>query len=124
MIGYVTLGTNDLDRGTAFYESVLSAAGAKKLSTTARGVVFGFRPDEPKLMIITPLDEQDATVGNGTMIALEFDSRDVVDRIHSRALELGAADEGTPGPRATTDGYFAYFRDMDGHKLAVFTLNT
>ena len=122
MIGYVTLGTNDLGRGAAFYDPVLAEAGAKKFSTTDRMVVYGVQPDAPMLMLCTPFDKQEATVGNGVMIALKVDSREVVDRIHAKALELGAADEGAPGPRGQTGGYFAYFRDMDGNKLAAFTM--
>ena len=122
MIGYVTLGTNDLDRGAAFYDPVLAEAGAKRFSTTERMLVYGVQPDAPMLMLCTPCDEQEATVGNGVMVSLKVDSREVVDRIHAKALELGAADEGAPGPRGQTGGYFAYFRDMDGNKLAAFTM--
>ena len=31
MIGYVTLGTNDLPRAAAFYDALLSEIGAKRL---------------------------------------------------------------------------------------------
>ena len=31
MIGYVTLGTNDLPRGAAFYDALLAEMGAKRL---------------------------------------------------------------------------------------------
>jgi predicted lactoylglutathione lyase len=122
MIGYVTLGTNDLDRGAAFYEPVLAELGAKKFSTTDRMVVFGVAPDAPMLMLCTPFDKQEASVGNGVMISLKVDSQDAVDRIHAKALELGAVDEGAPGPRGQTGGYFGYFRDLDGNKLAAFAM--
>ena len=122
MIGYVTLGTNDLDRGAAFYDAVLAEVGAKKFSTTERMVVYGVQPDAPMLMLCTPFDKQEATVGNGVMVAFKVDSREIVDRVHAKALELGAADEGAPGPRGQTGGYFAYFRDMDGNKLVAFAM--
>ena len=122
MIGYVTLGTNDLDRGAAFYDSVLAEIGAKRFSTTDRMVVYGAQPDAPMLMLCTPFDKQEATVGNGVMVSLKLDSREVVARVHAKALELGADDEGAPGPRGQTGGYFAYFRDLDGNKLAGFTM--
>jgi predicted lactoylglutathione lyase len=85
-------------------------------------VVYGAKPDAPMLMLCTPFDEQEATVGNGVMISLKVDSRAVVDRMHAKALELGAADEGAPGPRGQTGGYFGYFRDLDGNKLAAFVM--
>ncbi len=122
MIGYVTLGTNDLDRGAAFYDSVLAEIGAKRFSTTDRMVVYGAQPDAPMLMLCIPFDKQEATVGNGVMVSLKLDSREMVDRVHAKALELGAADEGAPGVRGQTGGYFAYFRDPDGNKLAAFTM--
>ena len=122
MIGYVTLGTNDLDRGASFYDSVLGEAGAKKFTTTDRMVVYGVQPDAPMLMLCTPFDQREATAGNGVMIALKVESRAVVDRIHAKALDLGGTDEGAPGPRGQTGGYFAYFRDLDGNKLAAFTM--
>lgn len=124
MIGYVTLGTNDLDRAAKFYEQVLGELGGKTFSTTERMVVFGAAPDQPMLMVCTPFDKQAATHGNGTMVSLKVDSRDAVDRIHAKALELGAEDEGAPGPRGNTGGYFGYFRDLDGNKLAAFVMGT
>jgi len=117
MIGYVTLGTNDLERAAAFYEAVLACAGAKKFSTSDRMVVFGVTPDAPMLAVCTPFDQKEASVGNGVMIALKVDSRENVDEMHALALELGASDEGAPGPRGEAGGHFGYFRDLDGNKL-------
>jgi predicted lactoylglutathione lyase len=68
---------------------------------------------------MTPFDGRAATVGNGVMIGLIVDSHGKVDRVHKKALELGATDEGAAGPRG--DGFYAgYFRDLDGNKLNVF----
>jgi len=120
MIGYVTLGSSDLDRGVAFYDAVLGEAGVKQLSRTDRMVVWGGRPDSPMLMICTPWNKEEPSAGNGVMVALKVDSREMVERVHARALELGAADEGAPGPRGTTGYYFGYFRDLDGNKIAAF----
>ena len=75
--------------------------------------------DKPSLGILKPYDEKPATVGNGVMVALIVDSKEKVDRIHKKALELGAKDEGAVGPRS--DGFYAgYFRDLDGNKLCAF----
>jgi catechol 2,3-dioxygenase-like lactoylglutathione lyase family enzyme len=73
------------------------------------------------LGICTPYDGQPASTGNGTMIALSAGSSDLVSRVHARALALGATDEGAPGPRGGA-GFFAYFRDLDGNKFAVYTM--
>jgi catechol 2,3-dioxygenase-like lactoylglutathione lyase family enzyme len=121
MIGYVTLGTNDLPRAAAFYDALLAEIGAKRLMQFERGYAWGFSMDKPSLGVLTPFDGKPATVGNGVMVALVVDSKDKVDRVHRKALELGGKDEGPAGPRS--DGFYAgYFRDLDGNKLNVFAM--
>lgn len=121
MIGYVTLGTHDLARAAAFYDALLEDIGARRLMDLGRGLVWGVSWDKPSLGVVTPFDGNPATVGNGVMVALVVDSRDKVDRLYRKALELGAQDEGAAGPRG--DGFYAgYFRDLDGNKLNVFCM--
>ncbi len=119
MIGYVTLGTNDLERAAAFYDQLLAELGAGRIMETERFIAWAVSPDTPGLSVIYPHDGNAATAGNGTMIALVVDSKEKVDRVHRRAIELGATDEGPAGPRM--DGFYAgYFRDPDGNKLNFF----
>ena len=119
MIGYVTLGTNDLPRAAAFYDALLAEIGAKRLWDFGRGIAWGVAQDKPSLALMKPYDGDAATAGNGVMVALIVDSREKVDRIHKKALELGGKDEGPVGPRG--EGFYAgYFRDPDGNKLNVF----
>jgi predicted lactoylglutathione lyase len=120
MIGYVTLGTNDLGRAVSFYDSVLSELGALRLYRTDRMAAWGTSKNAPALLVTLPYDEDSATVGNGVMVALVATSRDVVDAVYRKAVELGATDEGPPGPRGTSGFYAGYFRDLDGNKLNVF----
>jgi predicted lactoylglutathione lyase len=69
--------------------------------------------------VIKPFDGKAATVGNGTMVALVMDSKEKVNALHKKAMELGGTDEGAPGPRG--EGFYAgYFRDLDGNKLNAF----
>jgi len=119
MIGYVTLGTNDLPRAAAFYDALLAEVGAKRLWDLGRGIGWGVAEDQPVLAIMKPYDGKPATVGNGVMVALVVDSREKVDRVYKKALELGGKDEGPAGARG--EGFYAgYFRDLDGNKLDVF----
>ncbi len=121
MIGYVTLGTNELPRAAAFYDALLAEIGAKRLWDSDRGIAWGVAIDKPGLGVMKPYDEKAATVGNGVMVALVVDSRDKVNRVHAKALQLGGRDEGAVGPRG--DGFYAgYFRDLDGNKLNVFVM--
>lgn len=119
MIGYVTLGTNDLPRAAAFYDALLSEIGAKRLWESDRGIAWGTAMDKPSLAIMKPYDGKAATVGNGVMVGLAVTSREAVDRVYQKALDLGGTDEGPAGPRG--EGFYAgYFRDPDGNKLDVF----
>jgi catechol 2,3-dioxygenase-like lactoylglutathione lyase family enzyme len=121
MIGYVTLGTNDLPRATAFYDKLLGALGAKRVYENERGIAWGTSMQAPSLGVMTPFDGKAATRGNGTMVALVVDSTAKVDALYKLAMELGGTDEGGPGPRG--DGFYAaYFRDLDGNKLNVFCM--
>ena len=121
MIGYVTLGTNDLPRAAAFYDALLAEIGAKRFMEAERFIAWAVSPTQPSLGVIKPYDGKAATVGNGTMVALLVDSKDKVDRLHAKALSLGGRDEGAPGPRG--EGFYAaYFRDLDGNKLNVFCM--
>jgi catechol 2,3-dioxygenase-like lactoylglutathione lyase family enzyme len=124
MIGYITLGTNDLERGRTFYDALLSEMGVKRLMEFGEvGSGWAASLDQPMLCIFKPYDGQPATVGNGVMAGISAGSREAVDRLHKKALELGGADEGKPGLRENIGGdgfYAAYFRDLDGNKLDVF----
>ena len=116
MIGYVTVGTNDIDRATAFYDALFAEMGVGRLMEVDGAVGYGSGMDQPMVLVMRPFDGNAATVGNGMMVALQAGSPDAVARLHAKALELGATDEGAPGPRG--EGFHAgYFRDLDGNKL-------
>jgi predicted lactoylglutathione lyase len=119
MIGYITVGTNDLPKAVAFYDALFTELGAGRFMEDDRFVAWAVAPDQPAFSVCKPYDGNAATVGNGDMIALTVDSTDKVDALHAKAMELGGSDEGPPGPRM--DGFYAgYFRDLDGNKLNVF----
>ena len=120
MIGYVTLGTNDLDRAVAFYDELFAVLGARRmLEDPGHFVAWAVAPDQPAISVTTPFDGKPATGGNGTMVALVVDSKEMVHRVYDKAIQLGAKDEGPAGPRM--EGFYAgYFRDLDGNKLNVF----
>ncbi|MCP8891757.1 VOC family protein [Sphingomonas faeni] len=127
MIGYATLGTNDIDSALTFYDALFATVGGKRLMQMpdSRQLTFyGAGAGKPMLAIGKPYDGQDATVGNGTMVALAADTREQVDQVYAEAIELGGADEGAPGSRGPEQmGFYgAYFRDPDGNKLCVFKM--
>ena len=125
MIGYVTLGTNDLPRAARFYDAIAAEMGVGRMmecdSFIAWGDPAGDPGGKPGIGLTRPFDGQPATVGNGVMVALEAASREQVDRLHALALAHGGSDEGAPGPRGE-HFYAAYFRDPDGNKLNAFII--
>jgi catechol 2,3-dioxygenase-like lactoylglutathione lyase family enzyme len=119
MIGYVTLGTNDMARAARFYDDLLSVLGAKRAMETEKFIAWGNDPNAPTLFVIKPADGNKATIGNGVMVALAAKSKEEVDKVYQKAMSLGAKDEGPAGPRG--EGFYAgYFRDADGNKLCAF----
>lgn len=121
MIGYVTLGTNNLDRAVTFYDELLGTIGARRFMETEQFVAWSKGEGQAGLSITKPFDGKPATVGNGVMVAIELGSTDEVDAFYQKALELGATCEGPAGPRGEMPGFYAgYFRDLDGNKLNGF----
>lgn len=121
MIGYVTLGTNRYDDAAKFYDALLGLIGAGRVLESDTFIAWGTSMSAPALSITKPFDGKPATVGNGVMIAIAVESPDKVNEVHAKALELGGADEGAPGPRGE-QFYAGYFRDLDGNKLNAFCL--
>ena len=118
LIAYVCLGTNDLPRAATFYDELMGAMGAKRIWENDRFIGWGAAPGQATVLLIKPHDGQRSTVGNGTMVALSVTSKAAVDAVYNKAIALGGKDEGPAGPRG--DGFYAgYFRDLEGHKLAV-----
>ncbi len=121
MIGYVTLGTNNIERAAQFYDPLLSELGAKRFMDTDTFIAWVASPKGAALSVTKPFDGNPPTVGNGVMVALRMESNEKVDALYRKAIELGAKDEGAPGPRGA--GFYAgYFRDPDGNKLNAFCM--
>ena len=129
MIGYVTLGSDNIVRARGFYDALLGSIGAKRImefGEEAGGfTMWGTGFDKPGIAVTNPYNKQPAVAGNGNMTAIPLDSRAKVDALHAHALELGGTDEGAPGLRGDEGPhafYGAYFRDLDGNKLAAFRI--
>ena len=121
MIGYVTLGTNDLAKVAKFYDALLATIGARRFMESDRFIAWAVNPTAPALGLTMPFDGKAATVGTGVMVALVVDSHSKVDALYKKAMELGATDEGPPGARG--EGFYAgYFRDPEGNKLNAFCM--
>jgi catechol 2,3-dioxygenase-like lactoylglutathione lyase family enzyme len=122
MIGYVTVGTNDMARAAKFYDTLLASIGAKRLMEFDSFIAWSASPAQPGFSIAKPFDGKPACVGNGCMSAFAMDKPEKVDAFYKLALALGASDEGAPGPRGDSGFYAGYFRDLDGNKLNAFCM--
>ncbi len=122
MIGYVTLGTADLKKNAAFYDAIAKEMGVGRMMDEDTFIAWGNMDGAPGVALSQPFDGKAASVGNGTMVALQASSKEQVDRIHAIALEQGGTCEGKPGDRGG-GFYAAYFRDLDGNKLNAFIMD-
>ncbi len=120
MLLYITLGSNDLSRAKTFYDAALGTLGMVRRVTDEVEIGYGAPTDtRTRLWVVTPYDQNPATIGNGSMLALEADSRATVDAFYAAAMANGGTDEGKPGLRPYhADFYAAYVRDPDGNKLS------
>ena len=128
MIGYVTLGSQDLERSAKFYDPIAAEMGVGRMMEFPTFIAWGNLDGAPGIAATKPYDGNAPSVGNGVMVALECKDRDQVKRLHELALANGGSDEGEPGPRGEPDAngmvfYAAYFRDPDGNKLNAFLMD-
>jgi catechol 2,3-dioxygenase-like lactoylglutathione lyase family enzyme len=121
MIGYVTLGTNNLARAAVFYDAIAAEMDTPRMMDFETFIAWG-KPDGPAGVAVTkPHDGNVASVGNGVMVALEAKDKEQVQRLYDIALANGGTCEGPPGARG--EGFYAgYFRDPDGNKLNAFVM--
>ena len=121
MIGYVTVGSNDIARGARFYDALAAELGVGRMMESEQFIGWGKPGGGAGIGLTRPFDGQTATVGNGVMVALEARDKDQVQRLYDLALANGGSCEGAPGPRG--EGFYAgYFRDPDGNKLNAFVM--
>lgn len=121
MLGYVTVGTNDLVQAAKFYDAIAAEMGVGRMMEFPTGIAWGAPGGGAGIGAMAPFDGQPATVGNGVMVALEAKDAGQVDRIYAIAMANGGSDEGAPGLRGG-GFYAAYFRDPDGNKLNAFVM--
>lgn len=121
MLGYTTIGVKNLDTAVKFYDELLGELGAKQLFGMDRIKFYGTSPASAMLAICVPYDEQSHECGNGNMVAIPGGSREGVDKLYAKAIELGATDEGEPGERMPVF-YGGYVRDPDGNKLCFYEM--
>lgn len=122
MIGYVTLGTNDLPRAANFYDAIAKEMGVGRMMEEGEFIAWGEWEGGAGIAATKAFDGNPASVGNGTMVAIQAKDKDQVHTLYDIALAHGGSDEGAPGPRGDDGFYAGYFRDPDGNKLNAFCM--
>jgi catechol 2,3-dioxygenase-like lactoylglutathione lyase family enzyme len=120
MLLYVTLGTNNIDEARRFYDAVLPILGYRRQRDSEEEIGYAADGDSRcRLWIVLPFNKRRASIGNGSMVALEATTRAAVDAFHAAALASGGIDEGAPDLRSYhAHFYAAYVRDLDGNKIS------
>ena len=124
MIGYVMVGTNNLNDAITFYDKVLEVIGLDRNETIEDDyAAYGAKGTKDIEFYVTkPFNKKDATFGNGTQITFLTSSRYHVDKFHEVGLKAGGTSEGSGGERPEGSGiYYSYLRDLDGNKICAFT---
>ena len=124
MIGYVMVGTNNLDQAIKFYDVVLACLELERIETdnVCAGYAQKKSPRTVEFYITKPANKEKARFGNGTQISFLTHSRFIVDKFHEIGLKEGGTSEGLGGERPEGSGaYYAYIRDLDGNKICAFT---
>jgi catechol 2,3-dioxygenase-like lactoylglutathione lyase family enzyme len=131
MIGYVTVGADDIPLAEKFYSAFLPSLGyqldisPEGLSYSIPGTIDqGYEP--PDFYVKPPYDGQAASAGNGAMVAFQMPTQAMVRELHATALAAGGRNEGAPGFRADYSAHFyvGYLRDPQGNKIALFCRNS
>ena len=121
MIGFVMVGTNNLDKATKFYDTLLDVIELERVVTNEKYIGYASKDksDEIEFYVTNPVNKEKATFGNGTQISFLINSEDLVNSFYNVGIKLGGKDEGAPGIRS--GDYYCYFRDLDGNKICAFT---
>tara|TARA_B100002051_G_scaffold33720_1_gene26864 strand:+ start:703 stop:1086 length:384 start_codon:yes stop_codon:yes gene_type:complete len=126
MIGYVMVGTNNLDKAIIFYDEVLKIINLTRKDTDEFCAGYTQRNGNGSIefYVTKPANKKTATFGNGTQVSFLVSSREIVDKFHEVALKAGGTSEGSGGERPEGSGiYYSYVRDLDGNKICAFTNN-
>ena len=120
MIGFVMVGTNDLDKAIKFYDILLKSIDLKRVITNEKYIGYSSKkkPEEIEFYVTIPVDKKKATYGNGTQVSFSVKSKETVDSFYNIGIKLGGKNEGAPGIRS--GDYYCYIRDLDGNKICSF----
>lgn len=125
MLFHTMVGSNDIERSKRFYDEVLSVLGVSEATLNIAGSghtrLFYRNENGTNFIVTEPINDEPATVANGSTVAFSCNSPEQVKKFHDVAIANGGTSvEAPPGPRMSPSMgaiELAYFRDPDGNKL-------
>lgn len=117
ILSHISVGTNDFERATRFYDRVLGAIGCKRIMEHPGAVAYGRM--FPEFWVQTPIDGKPAQAANGTHFGFFAHDKAEVQAFWEAALAAGGKGDGAPGgrPMYGEPYYGCFVRDPDGHKI-------
>ena len=118
MFSHVMIGTNNLERAKAFYDTLLGTIGVPP-AVIDRHRIF-YRTPTGVFSVSKPINGEPATAPNGGTIGFACKTAEQVNAWHAAGLASGGTScEDPPGVREGPAGklYLAYLRDLDGNKI-------
>ena len=124
MLFHTMVGSNDIERSKRFYNAVLGTLGVGEATLNVAGSghtrLFYRNAGGTNFIVTEPINDEPATVANGSTVAFSCNSPEQVEQFHATAVANGGTPiEDGPGPRPSAMGtiHLAYVRDPDGNKL-------
>ena len=120
MIGFVMVGTNNLDKAINFYDALLETINLKRTVTSKKYAGYSSKKESEDIefYVTNPVNKKKATYGNGAQISFVVNSKKTVNKFYNSGIKLGGKGEGAPGIRS--GDYYCYLRDLDGNKVCAF----
>ena len=121
MFSHVMIGTNDLDKAKAFYDSLLGTLEVRPARVDGHRIFYITKTGV--FSVSKPINGEPATCANGGTIGFACNSPEQVDAWHAAGVANGGKScEDPPGIRDAGFGkmYLAYLCDPDGNKLCGF----
>jgi len=125
MLFHTMVGSNDIERSKNFYDTVLGTLGVgepmRNIADSGHTRLIYNNGNGTNFIVSQPINDEPATVANGSTVAFSCNSPKQVKQLHDAAVANGGTSiEAPPGPRETASMgtiELAYFRDPDGNKL-------
>jgi len=115
----ITLGVRDVVKSRDFYAGLgfkLDSEDSNMVDFKMKGVRFSIYKLNKLAEDVNIYNPPKAVTGfTGITLAYNLDSKEAVDEMYAKVIELGGSVEHAPEKAKDWNGYHFYFKDLDGH---------